>query len=126
MNGQNRNFQGLDAASGLPVNRSGSIVSQMPGDGTSEGTGTITKMGSLPRDSGCPISAAGCKMCQPYHHNGTGIRKKGPVLKELFSQGFAPVNHPLPFSFARCASARPRTSGLAVTFQLPHQFTYWD
>jgi hypothetical protein len=32
MNGQNRNFLGLDAASGLPVNCSGSIVSQMPGD----------------------------------------------------------------------------------------------
>src|SRR6267143_6117371 len=120
MNGQNRNFQGLDAASGLPVNRSGSIVSQMPGDGTSEGTGTITKMGSLPRDSGCPISAAGCKMSQPYHHNCTGILKKGPELKELFSQVFAPANHLLPFSFARCASTKPSISGFAVTFHLQH------
>jgi len=65
-------------------------------------------------------------MCQPYHHNGTGILKKGPELKELFSQVFAPVNHQLPFSFARCASPKPSASGFELTFHLQHNFKYWD
>ena len=65
-------------------------------------------------------------MSQSYHHHGTGILKKVPELKELFSQVFAPLNHLLPFSFARCASPKPSTSGFAVPFHLPPNFTYWD
>ena len=73
----------------------------------------MIKMGSLPGDSGCWMSDG-----QPYHHNPTGNLKKGSELMELFSQLFAPLNHPLPFSFARCSSPKPSTSGFAVTFQL--------
>jgi hypothetical protein len=76
----------------------------------------MTKMGSLPGDSGYPISAAGGKMWQPYHHNGTGILKKGPELKELFSQLFAPLNHSLLFSFARCAT--PKHFGIRSYFSV--------
>jgi hypothetical protein len=36
------------------------------------------------------------------------------------------VNHRLPFSYGRCASPKPSTSGFAVTFHLQHHFTYWD
>src|SRR5882762_8217420 len=114
MNGSNRNFQGLDAASGLPVNCSGSIVSQMSGDKNIRRYRDYNQNGFAPARFGCPISAAGCKMSQPYHHNCTGILKKGPELKELFSQVFAPANHLLPFSFARCASPKPSISGFAV------------
>ena len=81
MHGQNRNFSGLDAASGLPVNCGASIVSQMPGDQNIRKYRDYNQNGfaatgkALPSDSRCPISAAGCKMCQPYHHHGTGILK---------------------------------------------------
>ncbi len=57
-------------------------------------------------------------MCQPYHHQGTGILKKGPELKELFSQVVAPLNHLLPFSFAHCAFAQAKHFGIRSYFSL--------
>lgn len=65
-------------------------------------------------------------MCQPYHHHCTGILKKGPVLKELFSQGFAPGESSVTVFFRWLRFAQAKPSAFAVTFHLQHHFTYWD
>lgn len=81
----------------------------------------MTKMGSLPgdsRDSGCPISVAGCKMCQPYRHNCTGILNQGPELKELFSQLFAPLNHPSPFFLRSLRFGQAKPFGIRSYFSV--------